>query len=182
VLYLSVATALVASISMLNLVLVLGIIRRLREHTALLSTRSAGPRQDAAPMLRAGNTVEPFVATATTGETVSPASFRDGTIVGFLSVNCPACQVAIPEFVALARDAPGGRENVVAVLIGPPPETAALAAELAPVALIIQEGVEGDVARAFQVVGVPSFAVVQQDGLITATSLDPEALLMPIAS
>lgn len=71
----------------LNLVLTVGVIRRLREHTEQLS-RVALSSPD--PILHVGDRVGDFAVTTTDGEQLSDDRFTGRTLVGFFSPGCPA--------------------------------------------------------------------------------------------
>ncbi|MEU4231457.1 hypothetical protein AB0F17_44790 [Nonomuraea sp. NPDC026600] len=72
---------------MLNLVLMLGVIRRLRDHTQRLDglyERTGSP----ATGLEAGEVVGEFETTTNEGETLSAASLGERTLIGFFSPSC----------------------------------------------------------------------------------------------
>jgi thiol-disulfide isomerase/thioredoxin len=165
------AVGLVGALTLLNLVLTLGVIRRLREHTALLSNRPEHPEL----MRPAGAQADEFAATTTDGEPVSRDLLTGRTLVAHLSTTCAPCRERLPEFLAVAAEFDGGRSQVLAV-VSRSGDGDAVAAEyverLAPVARVVVEFGRGPVATAFGVSGFPSFAVVEDRGRIVASNVE----------
>jgi cytochrome oxidase Cu insertion factor (SCO1/SenC/PrrC family) len=180
-LYLAVAVVLVGVLTLLNLVLVFGVIRRLREHTALLSTRAEMPEL----MRPAGEHADEFAATTVDGDPVSRDLLAGRTLVAYLSTNCAPCRKRLPEFVSVAEGFPGGRSQVLAVVSssGPDdPAAAEYAERLAGVARVVVEPGLGPVSTAFGVSGFPAFAVVEEQGRIAASNVDLAELAVPSAA
>ncbi|MEV7806795.1 TlpA disulfide reductase family protein [Microbispora sp. NPDC088329] len=148
---------LVGVLCVLDLLLTLGVIRRLRVHGEMLAARPAAQPE---PMLAAGGTARPFSAVTVDGVPLSDTSLADPTLLGVFSTGCPACVERLPLFVERARAFPGGRDHVVAVVVGPEDAAAEDVRELRPVAHVVVEDHGGAVARAFRVTGFPSFALV----------------------
>jgi hypothetical protein len=116
---LAVAMALLACLCLFSLVLNYAVIRRLREHTELLT----GPSRPSAAddlMHAAGTPVPTVRTTAMDGAEVTVGEGGTSTLIGFLTPDCSACGERLPEFVDRAAQLPGGAANVVAVVIGPP--------------------------------------------------------------
>lgn len=172
--------SLLTVICLLNLIFTFGVIRRLREHTQQLASRPA-----AAPdlmMLTAGEQIDGFTATTTTGLTVSRAGLTGLTLVGFFSPHCRACQERLPSFRTRAADLPGGRAQVIAVAIGSADETAELQTQLADVAQVVVEPEQSDMALAFGVRAYPAFALVDAGGTVVASGYDLGEIQVPVAS
>src|SRR5690606_15281359 len=91
----------VGAICLLDLVLTVGVIRRLREHSTLISELGGGRMP--VPMLQDGETADAFEAVATTGEVVSRDGLSGNTLVGVFSPDCSACKERLPGFIRLAR-------------------------------------------------------------------------------
>jgi hypothetical protein len=150
----------------LDLVLSVGIIRRLREHSEMLSTLRLGP----AVMAPAGSPVGAFSATTTDGETVSGDTLPETpTLVAAFAPGCPACAERMPAFVDAAKNRPGGRSTVLAVLVGDEAAVAAERAALEPVARVVIEPSGGAVTRALSVTGFPAFALIFASRVILAS-------------
>lgn len=151
-----------------NLVLTLGLVRRVHAQSALLRMSIEGVENPRPIMLEAGEHVRPFAAATTGGDPVEHADLRGPTLVGFLSASCPACAESLPSFVARARLTPGGRERVLAVVVGEEGATAELRAALDPVARVVAEHASGPVAQAFGVDGFPAFAMLDDDRVVAS--------------
>src|SRR5262245_52970288 len=102
------------AVCLLDLVLTLGVVRRLRRHTELISNLSSGGWQPGA-ILADGKTAGPFEAVATTGEPVSRDRLSGRTLVGAFAPTCTACEEKLPAFVDFATAFSGGRDQVIAV-------------------------------------------------------------------
>lgn len=156
----------VGVLCLLDLLLTLGVIRRLRVHGELLATR-IGPRPE--PMLPEGEKAQPFSTVTVDGVRLSDTALADPTLLGFFSPGCSACVERLPLFVQRARDFPGGRDHVLAVVVGPENEAADYLRRLRPVARVALEEHGGEVSRAFRVTGFPSFALMDGDARVLAS-------------
>lgn len=151
----------------LNAVFCLGIVRRLREHTELIGKLGKGSAEDL--ILGAGATAADFTASTVDGDRVSRDALGEPTLVAFLMPGCAPCTIEGPKFVAMAADHPGGRERVLAVVVGSDDDEAApVVAELRNVATVVREEDGGPVQKAFAVTGFPAFALVAQGGVLLA--------------
>ncbi|MFJ1577830.1 MULTISPECIES: hypothetical protein [unclassified Streptomyces] len=163
---------LVGLLCTLDLILTVGVIKRLREQSDELARMDRGPTAS----LTKGDEVLAFETATTEGERLSREQLADGTAVAFFSPDCPACRKKTPAFLEYARTAPGGRGRVVAVVVGEPDEAAAYAAELAPVAQVVVEEQGGPMSLAFAVIGFPAVLQVARDGkgtlVVTTDNLD----------
>ncbi|QYC45876.1 hypothetical protein Nocox_41675 [Nonomuraea coxensis DSM 45129] len=174
--YVVAALVLVGLLGALNLMLAVGVVRRLREHSAeLAALRSGGAAADAGALssfgevaLRDGSPVGAFTAVAVDGEPVTLGTFGDRPLVGFFSPGCTPCEEQLPAFVEFAADRPGGRGTRLAVVVGAGEETAETVERLSPVATVVVEPDGGPVQQAFGVTGFPAFVLVS-DGLVTAS-------------
>jgi thiol-disulfide isomerase/thioredoxin len=164
--YLAAGLVLVGALCLFNLVLTVGVVRRLREHGDSLARLSAsGP----SPMVRLGpgSEVGDFTATTVDGETIT----RDLVtgVVAFLSTGCEPCQEMLPRLVDYARAAPGGRVEVLAVIAGDREEAMEKAAVLAPVARVIVEESHGPVTVAFQNEWFPALYLLGDEHRLVAS-------------
>lgn len=171
----------VAVLGLANLFLVVGVIRRLREHTEMLTkqVKTSGPKV----MLGVGERAEPFAAATTEGSPFTEDSLARGTatLIGLFAHGCSSCEERRPDFVRYARDFPGGRNRVFAVLVGESEQVAAERALLEPIAqTIIEEHPGGPVTSALKVKGYPAFAVLNPDGTVhTSGTLVEDLSLNP---
>ncbi|NJP24128.1 redoxin domain-containing protein [Microbispora sp. SCL1-1] len=169
-------TALVLGVGVLcliDLVLTVGVIRRLRAHEEMLSARPPG-----APflVLPPGATIGGFSAVSTDGVHVSDETLTGTVLVGVFSPDCPACHERLPQFAEHARSFPGGRGNVLAVLVGAEEEMAEERRALEPVALVLIEEFGTGLTKALQVRGFPSLALVDEHGRVVASGTTLEDL------
>lgn len=172
--YLTAALVLLGLLTISNLLLTIGIVRRLREHTAqLASLDSAGIGDIALP---SGSTVQDFTSHTTDGVEVSLSSLPADALVSFFSPSCSACKERLPEFVAYAASHPADRDSFLAVVAGPAGGNDDLTEQLRPVARVIAEPDQGPVQKAFGVTGYPAFVAVK-DGRVTASSYLLEPVL-----
>jgi thiol-disulfide isomerase/thioredoxin len=159
-------------LTVLNLVLTIGVIRRLREHNELLSARPAmGP---ADVMLGVGETPDDFTVLATDGERVSRETLTGEQLVGFFSPGCGPCEELVPRFAE--RAAALGRSHVLAVVAAGPEEADTFLSRLEPVArVVLDRDTDPDsVSRAFKVRGFPAICQLDADRVVTGSG--PEIL------
>ncbi|WP_188189793.1 TlpA family protein disulfide reductase [Nonomuraea sp. SYSU D8015] len=176
------ALILVGAICVLDLILTLGVIRRLREHTTHLETLlRAGTGALAAPGLPAvGGTVGEFAARTLDGEEVSRRSLSGETLVAFFSPGCKPCLEKLPGFLEHARRRIGGRRLILAIVAGGDAAAAEMTETLRQVArVIVEDGYDGPVAQAFGVSEYPAFCLVDSDGTIVAAEGDVVRLALP---
>ena len=170
------AVALVGVLCLLDLLLTFGVIRRLREHTALLSGLAGPP-----PVLglETGKSPGAFSAVATSGEVVTDAARL--WMVGFFSSSCSACPERVLPFVEYVSNHRLGRDSVLAVIEGGDDEPVPYLDQLAEVALVCVEPAGGEVARAFEVNGFPLFFLLDADSVVAVSGYDPSMLPAPAA-
>ncbi|MYW05912.1 TlpA disulfide reductase family protein [Streptomyces sp. SID3343] len=157
--YLVAAVVLLGLLSILNLLLTIGAIRRLRDQPPRPAPQShgSGPALDLTP----GARPDAFTATTTAGEQVSEADVSG--LVGFFSAGCAPCHTLAPRFVERAREL--GRDRVFAVVAG---DDAELLAELTPVARVVVEDYDGEVQAAFRNTWTPAVYLLGRDLRVVA--------------
>lgn len=171
---LAAAVLAVGALAMVNLVLTVGVVRRLREHSDLLpgtpgpAVGMPGGMSGIAPV---GTPVPSFTA----GPSDSPVTDRDltdGTLVAFFSPTCEPCRDKLPGFVARYADRPEEVRQVLAVVVNDSSssheahdshgsgvsgeDAGSMAAALAAVVPTVQEPYDGPVTTAFAVKAFPS--------------------------
>lgn len=163
------ATITLAIVTLLNLLLILGVVRRLREQApgGSHATDDPGP-----VMLSDGELVGSFGATATTGEVVDRERLSGLTLVGFFSPGCTACKEKLPDFVRRADTMVGGRERVIATITSREGAGEGMIAALEPVAQVVVEQQENPLFIAFDVRGFPAYCLVDADGRVQASARD----------
>ncbi|BDM74623.1 hypothetical protein HEK616_81100 (plasmid) [Streptomyces nigrescens] len=171
--FLIAAVVFVGALCTLDLVLTLGVIKRLREHSERLSgTSGPGGRFDTLDMA-VGEEVGEFTTSTVDGERLSRGMLAADTLVAFFAPGCQPCREKMPAFVDHARALPGGRAQVVAVVVGDPAEAAAFVAELSPVArVVVEEGPEDPLSAAFRARSFPTVLRVSPygDGRVLVTA------------
>ncbi|MFC4531425.1 TlpA disulfide reductase family protein [Sphaerisporangium dianthi] len=181
--YVAATMVLIGLLSALNLLLSVGVIRRLREHSAELATlRSGGTASNGGLVslgdvaLRDGSPIGEFTAVTVDGESVTLGSFGDRPLVGFFSPDCTPCKEQLPAFVEFAADRPGGRDTRLAIVVGTSEEAAETVERLRPVATVVVESDGGPIQKAFGVTGFPAFILVSS-GLVTASHYQLHAVV-----
>ncbi|WP_097867852.1 redoxin domain-containing protein [Streptomyces sp. rh34] len=185
---LAAAVLAVGALAMVDLVLTVGVVRRLRDHSDLLRRTSVpavgmpGGMSGIAPV---GTPVPSFTA----GPPDSPVTDRDltdGTLVAFFSPTCEPCRDKLPGFVARYADRPEEARQVLAVVVDDshgardPHESGAsgedagsMAAALSAVVPTVQEPHDGPVTTAFAAKAFPSCVRVghSPDGGLVVTEV-----------
>lgn len=165
------ALLLVAAVCLLNLIVTIGVIKRLREHADLLASVAGDPKH----ALRTGERVGDFTTATVDGTPLAAELVRDRTLVAFFSPSCAPCKEKLPRFVEFARSLPGGREQVIATVVGNS-DTDPWVAQLSPVARVVVEDNGGPLGSAFEVRAFPSILMVDRDRadrlVVTADSVD----------
>ncbi len=177
-------TALVGLVGVLNLLLLFGVIRRLKEHDQALAKIPYGAMQapPAESMRAPGSEVDEFSALSTDDVAVTKETLADRTLIGFFSASCAPCVESAPKFAAHAAGTPGGKGSVLAIVVADgDDDPSGLVGVLAGSARVVVEGYDGPVATAFGVTAFPTYAVVAA-GTITATAIEFTALPAPAAA
>ncbi|URM98419.1 redoxin domain-containing protein [Actinomadura madurae] len=170
--YLVAGVVLVGVLCAFDLILTLAVVRRLREHAALLE----GGRAQV-PFTAPGTTLPEFSASSLDGTTVTRAFFTEPTIVGLFSTTCASCQERLPEFTERIQGLDARR--VLAVIEGEQDEAEPFTTALAPVATVVVEPVKGPVSTAFGHPASPSFYIVGDGAVVTSSTLSPAGLPVP---
>src|SRR5215469_7553432 len=169
---LSAAIVVVGLLCLTDLLLTFGVIRRLREHNEQLAhfNGADAPVSD----LAVGATLAPFTARSISGEPLSgPTGLR---MVAFFSAGCSACPERVPAFVDYVRANQIARDSVIAVIISSQPEPVSYQEDVAAVAPVRVEPLDGGLADAFKVRGFPTFFLLDGAGSVSAFSHEPVAL------
>ena len=164
--------ALVGALCLLNLLMMFGVLRRLREHTAMLQDGVAF----SPPVigLAEGQRPEPFTAVSTAGRQVSNAT--DLLLVAFFSTSCSICRdrvVPFTEYLA-ANGAEAGK--VLAVVVQDGGTAPPYLHQLEEAAMVCTELEGAEIATAFKVSGFPAFCLLDADGTVAASGFDPAIL------
>lgn len=157
-----------------DLVLTLGVVRRLREHTELLGKVSI--RESSQETLPVGATVAPFNAITVDGQPISREMLETPTVVGLVSASCDSCQEQLPRFLEYAAAMPRGRAQVLAIVVGSGRDADETARRLASVARVVMEEPFGRVAAAFGATLFPAAYVIEEGYVVAASAKQLDAL------
>jgi thiol-disulfide isomerase/thioredoxin len=165
--YLIAAVVVVGVLCVLNLLLTVGVIRRLR--------RQAVAAPFFSPMaegLAIGEKLPAFTATTTGGEPISDELLDGPALIGFVSPSCEPCRELMPRFIDHARQTSAA---VLAVVVaGSDEEAAADVERLAEVARVVVEAPQDAIQSAFKVAAYPALFLIGAEGRVTAN--DPTLL------
>jgi hypothetical protein len=156
--YLAVGVVIAVVLTLLNLLLMFGVIRRLRE---LQSRVDAGPSVHD-PGLPAGSPAPALTATTVVGAEVFSVDPARTMLIGFFSPGCGPCADRIPEFVEYAGTGVGKVAVVVTDLASEGDE---YVGQLSAVDVIVQSG-QGAWAQGFAVSSYPTLCLVSADGVV----------------
>ncbi|GAA2300141.1 hypothetical protein GCM10010149_56430 [Nonomuraea roseoviolacea subsp. roseoviolacea] len=181
--YLIAIVVVVGLLCLVDLLLTLGVVRRIKEHTklidALYEVVASGGMPGTNAGLAVGEAVGDFDATTVDGDHVTRDGLADGTVVAFLSPDCAGCREQLPELASWA--AGQDRSRVVAVVDGREGDVAHLVSTLSPVArVIVEDATPPQVAEAFKLQAFPTFYQVGAGGRLLATV--PKVSRLPAGS
>jgi thiol-disulfide isomerase/thioredoxin len=168
----------VAVLSCVNIVLLLGIARRLNR----LTSRGADLPAPSLPefsLPEAGTVVGNFIASTTAGDRISTKDLRERTLVGFFTLGCPPCERFTPAFRSYASTFAGAQDQVLAVIVGGNGDPTTLTQELGDIARVIVEPSGGPVSTAFGIDAFP-LACLLKGNVITAADVDLESWQPPL--
>ncbi|MFF8597039.1 redoxin domain-containing protein [Streptomyces sp. NPDC015220] len=157
--YLAIALVVVALLCVLDLMLTLAVLRRLRDRP------SAGPVPTEEGGISVGAVVAPFSTRCSEGARLTERDLTDNAVVSFFTPGCQPCRDKLPRFVEKATDLQGSRQ-VIAVVVSSSgeqqheEEAREMTEQLASVARVVREEPDGPCTTAFRVSAFPSqFAV-----------------------
>lgn len=113
-----------------------------------------------------GLPVGEFDATTLDGETLTREDLFGWTLVAAVSPDCPPCQERLPELLSAAAVVPGGRDQVLVVVVDDGTVPPALAAQLQEVARVVPARAESSVFGALGLQYVPTFQWVSPDRVV----------------
>ncbi len=169
--YLIAAVVLLAVLGMLNLLLTLAIVRRMR---------TMNPVPQPPEPLSEGSTIRPFTATTIDGRTISERDLRGGqALVGYFSPGCPPCEAALPRFVTYAAGL--DRERVLAVIVDGTGAAGNEALALEAVARVVVASEHAPVVEALSAYGYPAVFLLDEDGRVVSADTTVDGLPMVTA-
>jgi hypothetical protein len=172
---LSYLVVLVGVLCLVDLVLTLGVIRRLRVHTELLNSSARADENIIG--IPVGTIPADFAAVSIRDEQLDgPAGLR---IVAFFASFCSVCPTKVPAFLAYLERNQIRQQDVLAVMAADPQDPVPYLNQVAQVARVCFEPPDGPVSAAFQVSAYPVFCVLDADGSLLSASYDPANLRVP---
>ncbi len=164
------ALVFVGALTLVNMVLLLLVARRVRQ----LREGAAGPAR--LPWLAPGTRVPDFETMTVDGGQVSLADLRGGrSLVGLFSTGCEPCRDQVPLFAGLveAGDGPG---QALAVVVGPAEEAAEFVAHFDGKLPVAREGGHGPTATAFSARAFPAIYLLDAEGRVVASGASVAAV------
>lgn len=165
-----------AAVTVLNFILILGLLRQSRRQGELISvlSRARVPNHE---LLSPGTKVSDFAITTVAGEQRSLADFAGApSLFGFFMVHCPPCEAKVPEFKAYVRHATAQGARALAVVTGEADLVADYVRELAEAMPVVVEAPGGPVLKAFSVASYPAFFALDPSGRVWSSGPTIRAL------
>ena len=134
--FLTAAVVVVGLAVAVDLLLTVGVIRRLRQHTALLN-ETAGPRTLLPP--KAGDPIGAFEAVTLDGQAVSRETLPPGGLVLFLGPGCVGCEKQLPALVEELRASGRPQAATLAIIPAEPEKAAHMISALESLAMVVCE-------------------------------------------
>ena len=154
-------------LTLVNLVLGIGIIRRLRAHENILRTGGTPPLQ--ATTVPAGEAPSEFEATAVDGTPVTRDDLTGPALIGFFQPDCAPCAAQTEHFRQRAARMRGSDHHIWTVIAGPNEQKVRSYAEhFDGLGTVVAERPGGPIVQAFGVSGYPTFVLVDANGHLTA--------------
>jgi hypothetical protein len=194
--FLTAAVVLVGALCLVDLLLSLGVVRRLREEAKLVAGLAARvdlverapvamtprPSDRTAPhavppastdrpagsLAPVGRLIDPFSTRTVDGEPVSRDTLPPKTTVIFLAADCSSCRARVPDVVRWARAQP--RQRILVLVDALVADPGAMVAALREVARVVVEADGPAVTDAFGVGAFPSYCVVDGGEVVSAAS------------
>ncbi|MQY12894.1 hypothetical protein SRB5_30330 [Streptomyces sp. RB5] len=160
--YLTAGLVLVGAVTVLNLLLTLAVIRRLRRQES-----HQRPEMTSGPAV--GSRLPAFTAVSVGGDEVSDVRLAGrSAALTFLSTGCPACDAAVndlPEFAE--RTGMDAEQLVVVIAADDEAQAAEMAGRLTGLATVVVEGPVGGISTRYGVSATPTTVLAGADGLVT---------------
>jgi thiol-disulfide isomerase/thioredoxin len=165
--YLVAAVVCVGALCVVNLLLTMAVIRRLREHSVRLAELGDPPAGAVEPSV---DRMPAFTATAVDGQFVTGPD-PDRTVVAFFATDCPACTVELPRLLRYVADEGHDRDRVLAVVAGlDTAKSERMVEQLRGVAAVVREPLDGTVCTAFATTRFPTFYLFDDGGGVRAAA------------
>lgn len=157
------AVGLVGAVCVLDLLLTLAVVRRLREVGTRLSALERSSSALEPSLLPVGASVPEFSAVTAAGEPISEQALGGGrSLIAFLQQGCGPCRELVPDLKAYLAGPAGEGQRLLAVVTGEDDGADGLAGELQGLATIVRGVDARPVASAFAVRGYPTLYAVAE--------------------
>lgn len=181
---LAAAVVVLSIVVVLNLIFTLGVVRRLRDHEDRLARIGTGIDSMGAlqpPMVAPGSAVHDFITLSVDDEPVSRAGLGGPTLVAFLSTHCSSCEDVVPGLAELAGAFPGGRSNVIVVIVAEDDDERAVGfvERFRPLARVVRDIDGGQLPTAFGLQGFPALGVVDERGVLLSAGYELADVAVP---
>jgi cytochrome oxidase Cu insertion factor (SCO1/SenC/PrrC family) len=181
---LTAAVILLTILVVFGLVLVLGLVRRVRSLSdEVHQLGTAHPGAVESPLI--GTTVADFEVTSVTGETLSHRWLSGAdTVVAFVTYGCPSCKVHLATLREHAQQAGHAGRTLIVATRAPDEESEldALLAAVGDAPVVVEEEFSGPVQQVFRVERYPSFYAVDVRGVVRASNSSLSVLLARLRS
>lgn len=181
--YLVAALVIIGAVAILDLLLTVAVIRRLRHVAAAVAQPQQRPfsTRDVGPAMLVGRPVPSFAAVSVDGDPLDGSDFIGrGGVIGFFSTGCSACHEQAPEFARLAAAEPTGRASVIAVVSGGSTRGESVAALVTALrettTVVIEPAFEGTITNAFAVNAFPTLVRVDSTATVVAAGVEASDL------
>jgi hypothetical protein len=158
------------AVSLLDLLLILGIVRRLRAQAIAQSPQDAGGLFHMGSGPPRGSRLPEFIASTVAGGTADDTRYAGAQgCVAFMSATCTPCKAALTELEPYLREAGIGKQHTLVVLDGDPAAESQEARRAAGFAEVV---VGADAARLIDQFGIAGFPtlIAVQSGVVTAVA------------
>ncbi|WP_146607598.1 TlpA family protein disulfide reductase [Spongiactinospora gelatinilytica] len=173
--YLVAGLLIVGALCLFDLILTVGVIKRLREHTERLALLSS-ERTLLQASIGVGEQVDEFAASTTNGTWLNSETISGEMIVAFFSSDCVPCKEKLPKFAEYVAGHPGSPQNVLSVVAGEPSVASVMAGQLSPLSHVVVEDIGGSLSSVFKIKAFPAILRIVRDesGKLVVTDTDIE--------
>lgn len=159
--------AVLGALTIINLVLTAGIIRRLRD----ISASGGGSSQVSTlpdVVLSRGEQPASFEVQDACGETITEQIFKgEKTLLGVIAQGCSLCAERLPDYVEVAKKSGARGEQVITLVIADADYAETVSKTVGPSSrFIIESAPDGPFARALKLSGYPAFARFNEAGVM----------------
>ncbi|PZT75314.1 MULTISPECIES: TlpA family protein disulfide reductase [unclassified Streptomyces] len=163
--YLATGLVLVGAVTVLNLMLTLAVIRRLRKHEDERRQQNFVPPESGP---ETGAALPAFTAVTLAGEPVTADSLKGRqAALTFLSTDCSACVMAVNDMPEFARRTGMDASQMLVVIAGDEADAHRMAEPLAGIATVVVEETGGPLSALYSIRATPTTVLADPDGTVT---------------